>query len=105
MGNPILSTQLTADTALLAVTAGGLSPAYLGMWGGVDLIRDPYSDAQFGRPSPYRLADGVGPQGSARNSASQAGGSGLMLWGGSLGGLEVRQEGDAVRVAGRFPLR
>ena len=26
-----------------------------------------------------------------------------MLWGGSLGGLEVRQEGDAVRVAGRFP--
>ena len=48
MGNPILSTQLTADTALLAVTAGGLSPAYLGMWGGVDLIRDPYSDAQSG---------------------------------------------------------
>jgi HK97 family phage prohead protease len=26
-----------------------------------------------------------------------------MLWGGSLGGLEVRQEGEAVRVAGRFP--
>lgn len=26
-----------------------------------------------------------------------------MLWGGSLGGLEIRQEGDAVRVAGRFP--
>ncbi|GAB5350743.1 phage major capsid protein [Qipengyuania sp. 483] len=48
MGNPILSTQLTDDTALLAVTAGGLSPAYLGMWGGVDLIRDPYSDAQSG---------------------------------------------------------
>ena len=48
MGSPILSTQLSADTALLAVTAGGLSPAYLGMWGGVDLIRDPYSDAQSG---------------------------------------------------------
>lgn len=26
-----------------------------------------------------------------------------MLWGGSLGGLEVRQVGEAVRVAGRFP--
>tara|TARA_R110002124_G_scaffold11597_18_gene55379 strand:- start:41908 stop:42453 length:546 start_codon:yes stop_codon:yes gene_type:complete len=26
-----------------------------------------------------------------------------MLWGGSLGGLEVRQEGEAVRVVGRFP--
>lgn len=26
-----------------------------------------------------------------------------MLWGASLGGLEVRQEGEAVRVAGRFP--
>lgn len=26
-----------------------------------------------------------------------------MLWGGALGGLEIRQEGEAVRVAGRFP--
>ncbi len=43
---PALSTQLPANTALMAVTAGGLSPAYLGLWGGVDMIRDPYSDAQ-----------------------------------------------------------
>lgn len=48
VGAPALSTQLPADTALLAVTAGGLSPAYLGIWGGVDMIRDPYSDAQAG---------------------------------------------------------
>jgi len=48
MGSPILSTQLSADTALMAVSAGGLAPAYLGMWGGVDMIRDPYSDAQSG---------------------------------------------------------
>lgn len=48
MGTPILSTQLAAGTALLAVNAGGLSPAYLGMWGGLDVIRDPYSDAQSG---------------------------------------------------------
>lgn len=26
-----------------------------------------------------------------------------MLWGGSLGGLEIRKEGGAVRLAGRFP--
>jgi HK97 family phage major capsid protein len=48
MGAPVLSTQMTADTALLAVSAGGLAPAYLGIWGGMDLIRDPYSDAQAG---------------------------------------------------------
>ena len=45
---PALSTQLSANTALLAVTAGGLSPAYLGIWGSIDLVRDPYSDAQSG---------------------------------------------------------
>jgi len=48
IGAPVLSTQMTADTALLSVSAGGLAPAYLGMWGGVDLIRDPFSDAQSG---------------------------------------------------------
>lgn len=37
-----------ASTALLTVTAGGVPPAILGLWGGVDLIRDPYSDAQSG---------------------------------------------------------
>ena len=48
IGAPALSTNLTADTALLSVTAAGLSPAYLGLWGGVDVIRDPYTDAQSG---------------------------------------------------------
>ncbi len=37
-----------ASTALLTTTAGGLPPAFLATWGGVDLIRDPYSDAQSG---------------------------------------------------------
>ena len=32
----------------MAVTSGGLSPAYLGIWGGVDVIKDIYSDAQSG---------------------------------------------------------
>jgi HK97 family phage major capsid protein len=48
MGAPALANQLTANTALMAVTAGGLSPAYLGIWGGVDMIRDPFTDAQAG---------------------------------------------------------
>ena len=48
MGVPAISTQLPADTAILTVSAGGLSPAYLGIWGGMDVIRDPYSDAQSG---------------------------------------------------------
>lgn len=48
VGAPALSTQLPADTALMAVTAGGLSPAYLGLWGGVDMVRDPYTDAHSG---------------------------------------------------------
>lgn len=47
-GNIVLGTQITAATALLTCTAGGLAPAYVGMWGGVDLIRDPYSDATSG---------------------------------------------------------
>lgn len=47
-GNIVRATQLPADTALLTVTAGGLAPAYLGVWGGLDVIRDPYSDAASG---------------------------------------------------------
>ena len=47
-GNVVKATQLAAGTALLTVSAGGLSPAYLGLWGGVDMIRDPYSDATSG---------------------------------------------------------
>ena len=48
VGAPALATQMPANTALMAVTAGGLSPAYLGHWDGLDVIRDPYSDAQSG---------------------------------------------------------
>lgn len=47
-GNVVKATQLTAGTALLTCTSGGLAPAFLGLWGGVDMIRDPYSDAQSG---------------------------------------------------------
>ena len=41
-GDP-LETQV-----LLATSAGGVAPIFVGLWGAVDLIRDPYSDAQSG---------------------------------------------------------
>lgn len=47
-GNIASATQLDAGTALLTTSAGGVPPAFLGLWGGVDLIRDPYTDAQSG---------------------------------------------------------
>lgn len=38
----------TASKALLTTTAGGVSPIFVGLWGAVDLIRDPFSDATSG---------------------------------------------------------
>jgi HK97 family phage major capsid protein len=38
----------TTSKALLTTTAGGVPPVFVGLWGGVDLIRDPYSDAASG---------------------------------------------------------
>lgn len=35
-------------TALLTTSAGGVAPAFVGAWGAVDMIRDPYSDATSG---------------------------------------------------------
>lgn len=35
-------------SALLTTTAGGVAPVFVGAWGAVDMIRDPYSDAQSG---------------------------------------------------------
>ena len=34
--------------ALLTTNAGGVAPAFVGVWGAVDLIRDPFSDAASG---------------------------------------------------------
>lgn len=36
------------SVALLATSAGGVAPIFVGAWGGIDLIRDPYSDGQSG---------------------------------------------------------
>lgn len=56
LGNVVLShNALAAPTgspleskAILTTTAGGVAPFFVGMWGAIDLIRDPYSDAQSG---------------------------------------------------------
>ena len=37
-----------ATTSLLTTSTGGIAPIFAGMWGALDLIRDPYSDAQSG---------------------------------------------------------
>ncbi len=36
------------SSALLTTSAGGVSPIFVGLWGAVDVIRDPYSDAASG---------------------------------------------------------
>ncbi|MBV1864655.1 MAG: phage major capsid protein [Rhodobacteraceae bacterium] len=36
------------STAVLTTSVGGVPPVYVGTWGAVDLIRDPYADAQSG---------------------------------------------------------
>jgi len=37
-----------ASSALMTTTAGGLPPAFLAIWGGIDLVKDIYADAQSG---------------------------------------------------------
>lgn len=56
LGNVILSNNAlaaptgspAASSAILTTTAGGVAPFFVGTWGAIDLIRDPYSDAQSG---------------------------------------------------------
>ena len=47
-GAPVIGSVMPADTAILTTASNGLPPAFLGIWGGVDMIRDPYTDAQSG---------------------------------------------------------
>jgi HK97 family phage major capsid protein len=37
-----------ASKALLTTSIGGVSPIYVGLWGAVDVLRDPYADAASG---------------------------------------------------------
>jgi HK97 family phage major capsid protein len=38
----------SACSSLLTTAAGGVAPVFIGAWGAVDMIRDPFSDAQSG---------------------------------------------------------
>ena len=42
--------------ALLTVTAGGVAPVFVGTWGAIDLIRDPYQRRGERRPAAHRPA-------------------------------------------------
>ncbi len=46
--NALAAPSATNTVALLTTATGGIAPIYVGMWGAVDLIRDPFSDAQSG---------------------------------------------------------
>ncbi|RKF22724.1 phage major capsid protein [Altericroceibacterium spongiae] len=46
---PVLANQLPADHAILTATVNGIAPAFLGIYGAVDLIRDPYTRAASGQ--------------------------------------------------------
>ena len=47
--SPVLANQLTAGSAILTTTVNGVAPAFVGMWGAVDMIRDPYTRAASGQ--------------------------------------------------------
>lgn len=50
LSNLATLTAGTPDTSvsLMTTSAGGVAPIVVGLWGGIDMIRDPYSDAQSG---------------------------------------------------------
>lgn len=47
-GLPAPAGDPLASAAVLTTVTAGVAPAYLGLWGGVDVIRDPYTDAASG---------------------------------------------------------
>ncbi|RXF73905.1 phage major capsid protein [Hansschlegelia zhihuaiae] len=48
VGTPSISNVIPDETAIMTATVQGVAPGYLGIYGGVDLIRDPYTKAQSG---------------------------------------------------------
>jgi HK97 family phage major capsid protein len=49
VGTPAISNVIPAETAIMTATVQGIAPGYLGIYGGVDLIRDPYTKAASGQ--------------------------------------------------------
>ena len=49
VGAPAISNVIPAETAIMTANVQGVAPGYLGLYGGVDLIRDPYTKAASGQ--------------------------------------------------------
>ena len=45
---PALAGSPAESSAVLTTSTGGVPPIFVGAWGAIDLIRDPYSDAASG---------------------------------------------------------
>lgn len=48
-GAPASSNTIPDETAILTAEVQGVPPGVLGIWGGIDLIRDPYTRAASGQ--------------------------------------------------------
>ncbi|WP_305097479.1 phage major capsid protein [Croceibacterium aestuarii] len=48
VGTPAISNVIPDETAIMTANVQGIAPGYLGLYGGVDLIRDPYTKAASG---------------------------------------------------------
>ena len=48
VGTPSVSTFIPSGSAIMTANVQGVAPGYLGLYGGVDLIRDPYTKAGSG---------------------------------------------------------
>ncbi|MBI6628274.1 phage major capsid protein [Pontibaca salina] len=48
VGTPAISNTIPAESAIMTANVKGVAPGYLGVYGGVDLIRDPYTKAGSG---------------------------------------------------------
>jgi len=46
---PAISNVIPDATAIMTATVQGVAPGYLGIWGAIDLIRDPYTKAASGQ--------------------------------------------------------
>lgn len=49
VGTPAISNIIPDETAIMTATVQGIAPGYLGLYGGIDLIRDPYTKAASGQ--------------------------------------------------------
>lgn len=49
IGTPATSNVIPDETAIMTANVQGIAPGYLGLYGGVDLIRDPYTKAGSGQ--------------------------------------------------------